>query len=172
MTGLTGPFTPAGCRIATVVPRMTPRPGLPFAANLPPLTTTTAVAEWLGLPLAELDWFAAAPWKTRNADCLLGHYTQHWLTKRSGGKRLLEVPKPRLKTMQREVLHEILDRIPPHEAAHGYRRGRSVVGYATPHAGRQFVLRLDLRDFFPSIRAARVHALFQTAGYPQTSPAS
>lgn len=28
------------------------------------------------------------------------------------------------------------------------------------------MLRFDLRDFFPTIRAARVHALFRVAGYP------
>ena len=28
------------------------------------------------------------------------------------------------------------------------------------------MLRLDLRDFFPSVRASRVHALFRTAGFP------
>src|SRR6266446_1133297 len=28
------------------------------------------------------------------------------------------------------------------------------------------VLHFDLRDFFPSVRAARVHAVFRTAGYP------
>src|SRR5262249_53215019 len=31
----------------------------------------------------------------------------------------------------------------------------------------RLVLRLDLRDFFPSVRAARVHALFRRLGYPR-----
>ena len=66
-----------------------------------------------------------------------------------------------------ERLHGILDLSPPHEAVHGYRRGRSLLTYATPHTGRAFVLHLDLCDFFPSVRAARVHALFRTAGYPE-----
>src|SRR5262249_33083516 len=63
-------------------------------------------------------------------------------------------------------LHELLDHIPPHEAAHGYRRGRSIASYAAPHAGRRIVLRFDLCDFFPAVRRARVHALFRTAAYP------
>jgi hypothetical protein len=71
-----------------------------------------------------------------------------------------------LKAIQRRILHEILDPIPPHPAAHGFRRHRSVLTFASPHTGRQIVLRFDLRDFFPSIRASRVHATFQTAGYP------
>jgi hypothetical protein len=68
--------------------------------------------------------------------------------------------------MQRRVLHEILDLVPPHDAAHGYRRGHSVASCVAPHCGRSVVLCVDLRDFFPSIRASRVHALFRTAGYP------
>jgi hypothetical protein len=80
--------------------------------------------------------------------------------------RLLEMPKPRLKAIQRRLLHEILDQIPPHLAAHGYRRGHSIVSYSAPHASQAIVLRFDLRHFFPSIRSSRVHALFRTAGYP------
>src|SRR5262249_20261640 len=77
------------------------------------------------------------------------------------------MPKARLKMLQRRILHEILDAIPPHAAAHAYRRGRSLATYVRPHAGQEIVLRLDLRDFFPSTRVARVQALFRTAGYPE-----
>jgi hypothetical protein len=69
--------------------------------------------------------------------------------------------------MQRRILHEILDRLAPHEAAHGFRAGRSVVTYAAAHAGKQIVLRFDLRHFFASVRSSRVHALFRTVGYPR-----
>src|SRR5262249_40986091 len=90
-----------------------------------------------------------------------------WLTSRSGKRRLLEAPRPRLKAIQRFVLHEILDHVPAHDAAHGYRRGRSIVTFAEPHAGRCLVLRMDLRDFFPSVSAARVRAVFRAGGYPR-----
>jgi hypothetical protein len=76
------------------------------------------------------------------------------------------MPKGRLKAVQRRLLHDILDRIPAHEAAHAYRRGRSIATYVAPHVGRRVILHLDLRQFFPSIRAARIHALWRTAGYP------
>src|SRR5690606_22604562 len=81
--------------------------------------------------------------------------------------RLLESPKSRLTALQRRILREILERIPAHDAAHGYRRGRSVVSHVAPHAGQGLVIRLDLRDFFPSVAGSRVHALFRTAGYPR-----
>ena len=80
--------------------------------------------------------------------------------------RLLESPKPLLKISQRRVLRQILDKIPPHEAVAGFRKGSSILDFVTPHAGKAVHLRMDLEDFFPSIGFGRVHALFRTAGYP------
>lgn len=39
--------------------------------------------------------------------------------------------------------------------------------YVGPHSGRAIVLRFDLCEFFPSISASRVHALFREVGYPR-----
>jgi hypothetical protein len=145
-----------------VTPEMTPA-----AWQVPALASPGSLADWLGLTPAELTWFADCHGRAARAPAgPLRHYTYCWLPGRSGKVRLLEMPKQRLKALQRRLLHEVLDRIPCHDATHGYRRGRSVVTYAAPHAGQTLVLHFDLRDFFPSVRSARVHALFRTAGYP------
>jgi hypothetical protein len=89
------------------------------------------------------------------------------VVKRSGSLRLIEAPKPRLKQLQRRLLDEILVHIPPHDAAHGFRPGRSVTSFVAPHVGRTIVLKMDLRDFFVSITSARVMAIYLTAGYPE-----
>lgn len=133
---------------------------------VPRLETPGALAEWLGLAPRELDWFADRRWLTTSTSSeRLRHYRSQWLKKRSGGWRLLEAPKPRLKALQRRVLHEIVDLIPCHSAAHGFVRGRSIRSYVAPHAGRQIVVKCDLRDFFPSITFGRVVGMFLTAGY-------
>jgi hypothetical protein len=155
------------CRLYWPAPGMVPAEGAPASWNVPPLATPAALAAWLQLDLPRLDWFAdRRGWEAEVPPGGLRHYSYHWRAKRSGKLRLLEVPRPRLKGLQRQLLHEILDRIPPHEAAHGYRRGRSVATYCAPHCGQAIVLRFDLCDFFPSVPASRVHALFRTAGYP------
>jgi RNA-directed DNA polymerase len=92
------------------------------------------------------------------------HYRYQLLAKRSGGWRLLEVPHPYLMPLQRRVLDDLLDRIPPHEAACGYTRERSVLDHARAHSGQAVVLKFDLQDFFTAVRASRVHALFTTLG--------
>ncbi len=65
------------------------------------------------------------------------------------------------------MLRGVLDRVPVHAAAHGFVRGRSIRTFALPHVGHEVVLRLDLQDFFPGIRAARVAGFFRVAGYPE-----
>jgi retron-type reverse transcriptase len=67
--------------------------------------------------------------------------------------------------MQRQILQKLLNRVPPHEATHGFIRGRSSVTHAAAHSGKQVVIRMDLKDFFPNIPAGRIHALFAKLGY-------
>ncbi len=114
----------------------------------------------------ELDWFANR--KAIGSSEALRHYRYTILAKRQGSNnlRLIESPKPRLKHIQRRILAEILDCIPAHGAAHGFRRNRSIQTFAAPHAGRRIVLKMDLRDFFPSIGGPRIDGLFRVAGYP------
>jgi hypothetical protein len=92
---------------------------------------------------------------------LLRHYHYRWLAEPSGGHRLIEAPKARLERHQRYLLHAILDRIPPHPAAKGFRAGSSILDHATPHAGTPCVLRTDLEDFFLTTRGARVIRVFR-----------
>jgi RNA-directed DNA polymerase len=135
---------------------------------VPVLPTTGELAAWLGLSDADLDWLADRKGFGRTArDTRLLHYQWQWVPKRTGGVRLLESPKSRLKALQRKVLHGILDVIPPHDAAHAFQPGRSVLTFAAPHVGQPVLLRLDLEDFFTSISAGRVQGVFRAAGYPE-----
>lgn len=136
--------------------------------DLPVIESVGDLADWLSLSTAELEWFADLKGlgnKLRKPK--LQHYHYCILPKRSGGIRLIESPKPRLKELQRRILSGILDRIPVHPAVHGFVTGRSIVTFAAPHAGKQVLLRLDLQDFFPAFPAVRAQALFRTLGYPE-----
>lgn len=145
-------------------PRMSPRQGALAACALPDLPAPGDLADWLALNPNELDWYADVR-GMNGVDDPLCHYRYRWIPK-TYGMRLMEVPKPRLRDLQRKVLRGILDRVPAHFAAHGFCRGKSCRTFAEPHVGRDVVLRMDLRDFFPSIPAARIHALFGMLGYP------
>ncbi|HBP20744.1 MAG TPA: hypothetical protein DEA08_23515 [Planctomycetes bacterium] len=132
-----------------------------------PLEGAPDVERWLRIGTGDLQWLADQErWLYRHPSGPLQHYHYHWLPKRSGGRRLVEAPKELLKSVQRQILRDVLGPVPPHEAAHGFCRGRSVRSYAEPHAGQELVLGFDLREFFPTIRAPRVSALFRALGYP------
>lgn len=153
-------------RVFTVEEIMRPAAGAPSSWSLPSLTSPAALADWLQITPRELDWFAGTQLRSRRTPSgPLCHYTYRWRVGRRK-VRLLEVPKSRLKELQRRLLRDLLNQVPAHEAAHAYRRGRSIATLVAPHVGREMVVHLDLRDFFPSVRASRVHALFRAAGYP------
>jgi hypothetical protein len=137
---------------------------VPWRFEVPRYETTGQLAQSLDLTISEIEWFADLQGRLRTAPFPLQHYRSARLDKRHG-VRLLEVPKPRLREIQRKILHRILDRIPPHPAAHGFRKGRSPRTFATPHAEREVVVSVDLRRFFPSIGFDRVVAIFEAVGY-------
>jgi RNA-directed DNA polymerase len=150
-----------------------PQPMLPVPAarawKIPAIDSAGSLAAWLGVTPSELDWFAdLADRARRHRNSRLEHYRYRVLTKRSGGIRLIEAPKERLKTLQRQILEQILDRIPPHPSAHGFVHGRSIRTFAAPHVKQRVILRMDLSEFFPSISRARIQAMFRTAGYPES----
>jgi RNA-directed DNA polymerase len=132
------------------------------------LDTVAEVAAWLELTPSELDWFADRQGRNnQESSQRLQHYSYHWRKKRSGGMRLVEAPKSRLKNVQRKILREILDAIPVHDAAHGFRHRRSIVSCVQGHVGQALVLRMDVADFFPSIAQSRVVGLLMWVGYPE-----
>lgn len=140
----------------------------PVRWDVPVLPTRGDLAGWLGVDPWALDWLADRRnlLRTRTEPQLL-HYRCRWIPKSSGGLRLLETPKPLLCGIQRRILHGVLDRIPLHDAAHGFVRGRSVLTHAAPHVGQDVLIRMDLRDFFPSTTRKRVERIFVAAGYPE-----
>ena len=170
--------------VEVVLERLSPRPRMPPRVlreplfdpamvgprwPVPRIDTVGDLATWLALDVGELEWFADVRGLERVApDERLRHYRYVQLPRRSGPPRVIERPKPRLKALQRRVLHEILDWIPVHEAAHGFVRGRSAVSHAALHTGRRVVVRLDLEDFFAGVTAGRVFGIFRTAGYPES----
>jgi RNA-directed DNA polymerase len=110
------------------------------------------LARRLGLPAAQLRDFRPS-------------YQERRIPKRSGGRRLLFVPSDELKALQRRLLRRLLRRLQCHPAAKGFQTGQSIVTNALPHVGRPVVVRLDLRDFFPSTTAPRIYHYFRRIGW-------
>jgi hypothetical protein len=140
--------------------------------RVPALESVGELAGWLRTNPTELQWLAnlrhlPVPVVSNGRSCPLSHYHYSVLAKSGGSFRLIEAPKRKLKTIQSKILTEILAFIPVHSAVHGFRPGHSIKTFAAPHVSQHAVLRMDLRDFFPSLNRARVQAIFRLAGYPE-----
>jgi RNA-directed DNA polymerase len=134
--------------------------------GIPQLHTLDDLYRFLSLnSIDELEWLVA-PNRCRGLN--LSHYTTHLLRKRTGRFRLVEAPRSRLKFVQRVILKEILNRVPVSDACFGFVKDRSVLQYTLKHCDKGVVIRMDLEDFFPSISAGRVNAMWRTLGYPDT----
>ena len=97
-----------------------------------------------------------------------GHYQEFWMRKRSGGYRMISAPDKDLQAIQSTIYSRILSSVTiVHPAAVGFRCGRSVVDNAAPHLGKRYVLKMDIHDFFGSIRRLRVRQTFKKIGYPE-----
>jgi hypothetical protein len=131
------------------------------AANeLPPLDSPAQLAEALGLTLAQLRWLAYH----RDAATRV-HYRRFVLAKRGGGERAIWAPLPKLKAAQHWILRHIAEKLPVHGAAHGFLPGRSIRTNAAAHANPRLVVKLDVKDFFPTVTLRRVKGIFRKAGY-------
>ncbi|MDO8267226.1 MAG: retron St85 family RNA-directed DNA polymerase [Moraxellaceae bacterium] len=76
------------------------------------------------------------------------------IKKRNGGIRDIFHPSKKLKVIQYWLIYNVFSKIPVHAAAAAYRPGLSILDNAKNHAANRFFLKLDLKDFFPSIKYA------------------
>lgn len=130
--------------------------------QLPHITRVKQLAEALELSISELRWLCYQ----REASTQ-SHYTRFEIPKRSGGSRAIWAPRPKLKQVQRWILHDILERLLVHGAAHGFLLGRSIASNALQHSNSQLLVKLDIENFFPSISWKRVKGVFRKAGYSE-----
>jgi RNA-directed DNA polymerase len=128
--------------------------------DLPPIDKPEKLAELLGLTIPELRHLA---FHRDAAESV--HYRRFTIPKRDGSERAIWAPLPRLKAAQRWILEHVVERLPVHGKAHGFLAGRSIATNAAAHVGSKILLKIDLKDFFPTITFRRAKGIFRKAGY-------
>ena len=81
-------------------------------------------------------------------------YKVFYIPKRSGGVRMIAQPSADLKKIQYWCIDNLLKNIPIHSSAMAYREKINIKDNAGYHVGKKFILKTDLKDFFPSIKPA------------------
>jgi RNA-directed DNA polymerase len=92
-------------------------------------------------------------------------YREFVIRKRSGGGRSIAVPETHLMAVQRWIVREILQKLPVHPSSYAYSKGSDILRCAKQHVGADWLIKLDLHDFFPSISELDVYKVFRKAGY-------
>lgn len=87
------------------------------------------------------------------------------IPKKRGGERIISVPFIGLKGIQRWILDNILYKIPVEACATGFIPLKSILFNAAPHVRKNYILKMDIKDFFPSIDFTKVRKVFFELGY-------
>lgn len=92
-------------------------------------------------------------------------YRAFQIRKRNGGSRSILEPAAGLKALQKKLSQVLTSVYRPRECVHGFVEGRSIATNALEHVGRDWVLNVDIQDFFSSINFGRVRGLFIAKPY-------
>ncbi|QUS61119.1 reverse transcriptase domain-containing protein [Synechocystis sp. PCC 7338] len=92
-------------------------------------------------------------------------YKTFTLPKKTGGERTISTPVSALKIIQWKLNQLLTAVYEVKPSAHGFVQGKNIVTNAKVHAGKRFVLNLDLADFFGSVNFGRVRGLFMATPY-------
>ena len=80
-------------------------------------------------------------------------YKVYKIPKRTPGKfRTIAHPARELKLIQRWLIRRVLFNLPIHPAAMAYRKETSILDNAVHHVKHRYLLKMDIQDFFPSIK--------------------
>lgn len=93
-------------------------------------------------------------------------YQEFKIPKRNKGEfREIHAPYPSLKCVQDWIYNNILQYAKIHYNAHGYVKNKSIKTNAKKHLNKKELFKIDLKDFFPTIKIPRIIEQFKRLGY-------
>jgi RNA-directed DNA polymerase len=125
------------------------------------MTTPEQLAELLEIPYKVLNYYLyILPIKEQ--------YKIFNIKKKNGGERKICSPKSSINIIQKKLKHILQLVYKVNYSAHGFILNRSIKTNAKKHTNKEYVLNIDLANFFPSITYRRVYGLF--CKYPYSFP--
>lgn len=85
--------------------------------------------------------------------------------KHNTGYRKLSIPKQELRDIQRCVLDKIFAGTKLPSCVYGFSSGKSIIENAKYHSKSDYLLNLDIKDFFPSVHFERVVQIYRDLGF-------
>ncbi|EGR4436958.1 TIR domain-containing protein [Vibrio cholerae] len=101
------------------------------------------------------------------------NYESFTVTKKSGKKRVIDSPNKSIKILQNKVKPLIEAHYRVKKPVHGFvGGGKSIITNAEQHKKKNYVLNVDLQDFFHSVNFGRVQGIFRNTPYNMAVPAA
>jgi RNA-directed DNA polymerase len=92
-------------------------------------------------------------------------YRSFQISKKNGKKREIKEPLPSLKEIQQWILNFILYKVTVSKFAKAYIPNRKITDNVRFHKNQEQVICLDIKNFFPSIKATSIQNIFLNIGY-------
>ncbi len=124
--------------------------------RLPPVVSANSLAVLFGYSTRFVMSMAWQPHK----------FYREFTLPRGRRPRIIHAPRVSLKVIQKWIGYHLSRSRSLPANVHGFVPGRSTVTAATQHLGADWLLSVDLRDFFPSTSRAEVRSIFDGLGYP------
>jgi hypothetical protein len=80
--------------------------------------------------------------------------------------RTICIPSPVLLRVQRYIHEHILVHLPVHPASIAYNPGKKLIDGVAAHCGCNWLIKVDIKNFFEAIPEQMVYRVFRQAGYP------
>ncbi|WP_220719937.1 reverse transcriptase domain-containing protein [Agarivorans litoreus] len=101
------------------------------------------------------------------------NYESFTIIKKSGKKRVIDSPKKSIKILQNKVRPLIEAHYRVKKPVHGFvGGGKSIITNAEQHKKKNYVLNVDLQDFFHSVNFGRVQGIFRNTPFNMGGPAA
>lgn len=94
------------------------------------------------------------------------YYTSKYILKRDGSKRKLLVPSPILKSIQKNILNNVLYNLSASKYATGYIKNKTLKDNVKVHTNKKIVLKMDIKDFFTSITFEDIYKVLPNNLFP------
>jgi RNA-directed DNA polymerase len=89
-------------------------------------------------------------------------YKRYTIEKRNkSGTREIHHPSRELKLLQRWLVENVFNHLPVHDAVFSYRKNTNIGELVNQHIGSNYFVRIDFRDFFPSITKRDIEILLE-----------
>lgn len=128
--------------------------------DLPILETIADIAEAMQFSIQDLIWLCYERTTTTT-----DHYSRFEIPKRNGGSRLISSPKPKMRVAQSWVNSQVLESLNPSKYSYAFAPNISIVDNAKQHINKKIIVKLDVKEFFPTITFTRVRGYFEYLGY-------